>query len=201
MALQFTTSYVEDSIGLFRYYKTLAESALAQVTEEELYALLDEDANSIAIVMKHMAGNMKSRWTDFLSEDGEKPWRNRDTEFEQPPATRQALLQLWEEGWACVFAALQSMTDAERRTPLCRRSTGRSRITHITVGRLFCLPSISSTGNGNRSAYPKENLRNSTRKCGQAKPASDRCWTISYGRRSRHLRTQSDRMCKRNTFW
>ena len=113
MALQFTTSYVEDSIGLFRYYKTLAESALAQVTEEELYALLDEDANSIAIVMKHMAGNMKSRWTDFLSEDGEKPWRNRDTEFEQPPATRQALLQLWEEGWACVFAALQALTDAD----------------------------------------------------------------------------------------
>ena len=113
MALQFTTSYIEDSIGLFRHYKKLAESALAQVTDEQIYALLDEDANSIAIVMKHMAGNMKSRWTDFLSEDGEKPWRNRDTEFEQPPATRQALLQLWEEGWARVFAALQFMTDAD----------------------------------------------------------------------------------------
>ena len=113
MALQFTTSYLEDSIGLLLYYQKLAESAVEQVTDEQIYALLDEDANSIAIVMKHMAGNMKSRWTDFLSDDGEKPWRNRDTEFEQPPPTRQALLQLWEEGWACVFAALQSLTDAD----------------------------------------------------------------------------------------
>ena len=113
MALQFTTSYLEDSIGLLLYYKKLAESAVEQVTDEQIYALLDEDANSIAIVMKHMAGNMKSRWTDFLSDDGEKPWRNRDTEFEQPPPTRQALLQLWEEGWACVFMTLQSLTEAD----------------------------------------------------------------------------------------
>jgi uncharacterized damage-inducible protein DinB len=113
MALQFTTSYVEDSIYLFRHYKKLADSALAQVTDDQLYALLDEDANSIAIVMKHMAGNMKSRWTDFLSSDGEKPWRNRDNEFEQPPATRQALLQLWEEGWACMFGALGSLTEVD----------------------------------------------------------------------------------------
>lgn len=113
MALQFTTSYLEDSHRLFRYYKELAEGALNQVTDEQMYALLDEDANSIAIVMKHMAGNMKSRWTHVLSEDGEKPWRNRDTEFEHPPATRQALLLLWEEGWACVFVALKSLTDAD----------------------------------------------------------------------------------------
>ena len=113
MALQFTISYIEDSIGLFRHYKKLADSAVAQVTGEQIYELLDEDANSIAIVMKHMAGNMKSRWTDFLSSDGEKPWRNRDSEFEQPPATRQALLQLWEEGWACMFVALESLTDAD----------------------------------------------------------------------------------------
>jgi hypothetical protein len=78
-----------------------------------LYQLLDEDANSIAVVMQHMAGNMKSRWTNFLSEDGEKPWRNRDSEFEQPPATRVALMQLWEEGWDCMFQALESLTDAD----------------------------------------------------------------------------------------
>lgn len=113
MALQFKTSYIEDSIDLFRYYKKLADRALQQVTDEQMYTLLDEDANSIAIVMKHMAGNMKSRWTDFLSDDGEKPWRNRDTEFEQPPATRHALLQLWEEGWAAVFAAMNSLGDAD----------------------------------------------------------------------------------------
>ncbi len=113
MALQFTTSYIEDSIGVFRYYKTLADRAVAQVTDEQIYTLLDEDANSIAIVMKHMAANMKSRWTDFLTSDGEKPWRNRDSEFEQPPATRPDLLRIWEEGWTCLFTALQSLTDAE----------------------------------------------------------------------------------------
>ncbi len=113
MALQFTTSYIEDSIGLFRHYKKLADGALAQVSDEQMVTLLDEDANSIATVMKHMAGNMKSRWTDFLTSDGEKSWRNRDEEFERPPATRQELLQMWEEGWACLFAALQSLTDTD----------------------------------------------------------------------------------------
>ena len=113
MALQCTTSYLEDSIRLFRYYKELAEKAIPQVTEEQMVALLDQDANSIAVLMKHMAGNMKSRWTDFLFEDGEKPWRNRDSEFEQPSANRQQLLQVWEEGWMCMFTALESMTDAD----------------------------------------------------------------------------------------
>jgi hypothetical protein len=76
MALKFTTSYIEDSIALFRYYKLLADRAMAQVTDEELFLTLDCEANSIAIVVKHMAGNMRSRWTDFLSTDGEKPDRN-----------------------------------------------------------------------------------------------------------------------------
>jgi uncharacterized damage-inducible protein DinB len=113
MVLQWTSSYVQDSRELFCYYKSLADKAIAQVADEDMYALPDEDANSIAIVMKHMAGNMKSRWTDFLCSDGEKPWRNRDSEFERPPATRQALLRLWEEGWACVFETLESLTDAD----------------------------------------------------------------------------------------
>jgi hypothetical protein len=111
MALEFTTSYLEDSILLLRYYKKIAERAISQATDSQLCQLLDEDANSIAIVMQHMAGNMKSRWTNFLSEDGEKPWRNRDSEFEPPPATRETLLQMWEEGWDCVFCALESLTD------------------------------------------------------------------------------------------
>lgn len=126
MALQFTTSYIEDSLRLFHYYKKLAEDALNQVTDEQIYALLDEDANSIAIVMKHMAGNMKSRWIDFLSDDGEKPWRNRDSEFEQPPATRETLLYFWEEGWACVFEALESLTDVDLSRTVTIRGEGHS---------------------------------------------------------------------------
>lgn len=113
MALKFTTSYLEDSLGVFRTYKKLAERAMEQVTDEQLFALLDEEANSIAIIVKHMVGNMRSRWTDFLTTDGEKPDRNRETEFEEPPATRVALLQIWERGWGHVFAALEPLSDAD----------------------------------------------------------------------------------------
>ncbi len=113
MPHQFTTSYIEDSLALFAYYKKLAERAIAQVTDDQLFATLDDEANSIAIIVKHMAGNMRSRWTDFLTTDGEKPNRNRDTEFEAPPATRAELLVLWESGWSSVFAAIQPLTDAD----------------------------------------------------------------------------------------
>jgi hypothetical protein len=113
MALQFTTSYIEDAIALFRYYKKLGERAMVQITDQQLFALLDDEANSIAIIVKHMAGNMRSRWTDFLTTDGEKPSRNRDAEFVDPAATREALLKEWEDGWACVFKALEPLTDAD----------------------------------------------------------------------------------------
>jgi uncharacterized damage-inducible protein DinB len=113
MALEFTTSYIEDSQTLFRHYKGLAERAMEQVTDEQLCVALDKESNSIAIIVKHMAGNMRSRWTDFLTTDGEKPDRDRDSEFVNPPATRKALLDEWEDGWTCVFQALGSLTDAD----------------------------------------------------------------------------------------
>jgi hypothetical protein len=99
MALEFTTSYIEDALAVFRYYKRLAERAMEQVTDEQLFVAIDKEANSIAIIVKHMTGNMRSRWTDFLTSDGEKPDRNRDTEFVEPPATRKELLAAWEDGW------------------------------------------------------------------------------------------------------
>jgi hypothetical protein len=113
MALEFTTSYVDDSLLLLRYYKTLAERAMAQVTDDQLFATLDAESNSIAIIVKHMAGNMLSRWTDFLASDGEKAWRDRDAEFADPPPTRAALVKLWEDGWRSVFGALDPLTDAD----------------------------------------------------------------------------------------
>jgi len=113
MALQFTTSFLEDALSLFRFSKSLAERAMAQVTDEQLFVTLDPDANSIAIIVKHMAGNMRSRWTDFLTTDGEKPDRNRDREFIDPPATRAELLAVWEDGWNCLFAAIEPLTDAD----------------------------------------------------------------------------------------
>jgi uncharacterized damage-inducible protein DinB len=113
MALEFTTSQLQDALAVFRQYKQLAERAMAQVSDEALLASGDEDQNSIAIIVKHMAGNMRSRWTEFLTADGEKPDRHRDTEFEQPPQTRAELLALWEAGWTCVFDALTPLTDAD----------------------------------------------------------------------------------------
>jgi hypothetical protein len=113
MALVFTTSYVEDAKAIFRQYKRLAEGAMAQVTDEQLCARLDPEMNSIAQIAKHMAGNMRSRWADFLTTDGEKPTRNRDSEFEEPPATRDELMAMWNEGWACLLGALDGLTDAD----------------------------------------------------------------------------------------
>lgn len=86
---------------------------MAQVTDEQLAATLDPEMNSIAITVKHMAGNMRSRWANFLESDGEKPDRNRDTEFENPPETRAAVMQLWQDGWERVFAALDPLTDSD----------------------------------------------------------------------------------------
>jgi hypothetical protein len=126
MALQFTTSYIEDSLTLFRQCKKIADGAMAQLTDEQLYAALDGEMNSIAVIVKHMAGNMRSRWTDFLTTDGEKPDRNRDNEFQDPPATREALLDLWEQGWSCLLHALQSLSDADLTRTITIRGEAHS---------------------------------------------------------------------------
>jgi uncharacterized damage-inducible protein DinB len=113
MPHQLSTSYLQDSIGLFRYYKKLGDRAMAQCPDEALFASLDAESNSIAIIVKHLSGNMRSRWMDFLTTDGEKPDRNRDTEFETPPATRAELMEMWERGWEYVFDALEPLTEAD----------------------------------------------------------------------------------------
>ena len=113
MPLEFTASYLKDSLDLFRYYKKLAERAMAQVPDEQLFAELDEGGNSIAIIIKHMTGNMRSRWVDFLTTDGEKPDRNRDGEFVDRPATREELMRLWEDGWGHIFSALEPLSDSD----------------------------------------------------------------------------------------
>jgi hypothetical protein len=102
--------HLDDALSSFRAYKKLAEKALEQLNEEEFFATLDEESNSIAVIMKHMAGNMLSRWTDFLHSDGEKPDRNRDMEFViESQMSREDLLAYWQRGWQCVFAALEPL--------------------------------------------------------------------------------------------
>jgi hypothetical protein len=104
------TGFLEGTIHELQRMKRLAERAIEQVGETDLLRPLDTQDNSIAILMRHMGGNMRSRWTDFLTSDGEKPWRNRDAEFEVPPGTGRAqLLEDWESGWTCLFRALEGL--------------------------------------------------------------------------------------------
>jgi len=102
--------FLEGAVKLFRYYKKLGEGAIAQLSDEELFRVIDPEANSVAQIVKHMAGNMRSRWTDFLTSDGEKPDRNRDTEFEMNSGTTRAqVMEWWETGWKCVFDAIDGL--------------------------------------------------------------------------------------------
>ena len=106
-----------DLIRTYRNYKALGEGALSQVSDADLHTLVDPDANSIAVIVKHLAGNLRSRFTDFLTSDGEKPGRDRDAEFEMPElVSRDDIVGWWEDGWAIALASLQSLTpdDLER---------------------------------------------------------------------------------------
>ena len=115
-------SYLEEAVRELRRLKALAESALAQAPDEAFFAQPDSESNSLALVVKHVAGNLRSRWTDFLTSDGEKPDRRRDSEFEiESGDTRPALMARWEAGWAVLFAALAPLTEADlRRTVTIR---------------------------------------------------------------------------------
>jgi hypothetical protein len=113
MTHKLTTSYLEDSLAVLRQYKQLAERAMDQTRDQDLHTVLDGDDNSIALIVKHVAGNMRSRWTNFLTTDGEKPDRNRDSEFLDPPATRAALMEIWEDGWRRVFAAIEPLSESD----------------------------------------------------------------------------------------
>ncbi|HXI22268.1 MAG TPA: DUF1572 family protein [Pyrinomonadaceae bacterium] len=102
--------YLEDALHWFRYYKELAERAFAQINDEDFFRTIDDVSNSIAIIVKHMASNMISRWTDFLTTDGEKPERNRDIEFVMlPETTHDEMLAYWEQGWATLFGAIEPL--------------------------------------------------------------------------------------------
>src|ERR1700744_5203351 len=105
------TAYLASAKKEFERYKTLGEKTFAQVNDEALFWQYNEESNSIAIIVKHLWGNMLSRWTDFLTTDGEKTWRNRDGEFENDIKTRQQLTDIWNEGWTCLFNALNSINE------------------------------------------------------------------------------------------
>jgi hypothetical protein len=106
--------FLEDALAVFRKYKKLAEDAIAQLDDEEFFATIDAEANSVAVIVKHLAGNMRSRWSDFLTADGEKADRDREAEFRiEPETTREEVMRRWEEGWGYVFAAVEPLEGAD----------------------------------------------------------------------------------------
>ncbi len=105
--------YLESAKKLFAYYKKIGDDAMAQVTDELLFFKPDEKSNSIAIIVQHIAGNMLSRWTDFLTTDGEKEWRHRDAEFEPVIADKKELLAYWNKGWQCLNDAIQPLQESD----------------------------------------------------------------------------------------
>ena len=108
----------------FEYYKMLGEKTFSQLTDEHLFRKLNEESNSIATIVKHLWGNMLSRWTNFLTTDGEKEWRQRDAEFDNDIADRAELLEKWDEGWACLFDAINSLTENDFTKEIFIRNQG-----------------------------------------------------------------------------
>ena len=119
-------SYLPSAIKQFTYYKLLAERAFDQVDDDALFWQGNENGNSIAVIVNHLAGNMRSRWTDFLTSDGEKEWRNRDSEFEANIQTREEMMQFWEIGWTTLFQALSSCETESLETIVYIRNQGHT---------------------------------------------------------------------------
>lgn len=165
MPLTRTNSYLEDSLTLFRYYQTLAERALAQISDEALFVQIDSESNSIAIIVKHLAGNMRSRWTDFLTTDGEKSWRDRDSEFEAPARSREELMEDWRAAWSSLYAALDPLRDEDLSRTVTIRGEAHSvlqainrQLAHYSyhVGQIVFLSRHLSNGNWKSLTIPRK---------------------------------------------
>ncbi|MDQ3395139.1 MAG: DUF1572 domain-containing protein [Bacteroidota bacterium] len=126
MALNLHQGYLYSTIKLFTYYKSLGEKAIAQLEEKQLFKQFNEDSNSISTVVNHLHGNMLSRWKDFLISDGEKPWRNRDQEFEEIQGSKDAMMKNWEEGWDCLLQTLNSLTPEDMEKIIYIRNEGHT---------------------------------------------------------------------------
>ncbi len=160
------TSTLAHTIDLYQYYKSLGEKSLAQTSDEALNWIPDEKSNSINVIIRHLHGNMMSRWTDFLTTDGEKEWRQRDDEFEEHDMSREQLMKLWEEGWACTFNALKSLTVEDLEKTIYIRNMGQSvedaimrQLAHYSyhVGQIVYLCRLTNQGSWKSLTIPKGN--------------------------------------------
>jgi hypothetical protein len=117
--------FLESAIKLFHYYKKLGEGAMAQLNDEEVLRKPNQASNSIALIVHHLSGNMLSRWTDFLTTDGEKSWRNREAEFDESYTDKKSMMEAWEKGWRCLFQTLENLRPADLATVIYIRNEGQ----------------------------------------------------------------------------
>lgn len=161
-----TNDYLSSARKQFEYYKMLGDKTFAQVEDDKLFSMYNEDSNSIAIIVKHLWGNMISRWTDFLTSDGEKSFRNRDAEFENDIQSREELLQKWNEGWSCLFNALDTLTTEDLGRIIYIRNEGHTvteainrQLCHYPyhVGQIVFLGKMLSQNTWHSLSIPKGN--------------------------------------------
>ncbi len=150
-----TSNPIESALGILKQYKTLADKGMVQISDEEFFRPPEPDSNSIAIIVKHVNGNLLSRWTDFLTTDGEKEWRDRDGEFEMDRMERIQLMQMWEKSWQCLFSSLESLTAHDLEKIITIRSEPHSvleainrTMAHVSyhVGQIVFLAKMFKSG-------------------------------------------------------
>ena len=163
------SSYLNSSVKQFEYYKSLGDKTINQLTIKDLKKEFAEDSNSIAIIVKHLVGNMLSRWTNFLSEDGEKEWRQRDKEFEDDFTSKDELLLAWNRGWNCLFNAISPLTEKDLERVIFIRNQGHTvteainrQMMHYAyhVGQIVFIGKLIKGKNWESLSIPKGNSAN-----------------------------------------
>ena len=156
--------FLQSAIKRLSYYKELGDKTLAQLADADFHYQPNEVSNNIAIIIQHMAGNMLSRWTDFLTTDGEKEWRNRDAEFDNQQLNKEQLVQLWQKGWLCCLTTLQSLTEDDLLKTIYIRSEGllvvdaiNRQLAHYPyhVGQIIGVAKIITNNNWKNLSIPK----------------------------------------------
>jgi hypothetical protein len=167
--------FLNSAIKQFEYYKLLGEKTFDQLNDVQFFIQINEESNSVATIVKHLWGNMLSRWTDFLTTDGEKEWRQRDAEFENDITTRRELIEKWNEGWNCLFQALNNLTESDFSKEIFIRNQGHTvteainrQLAHypyhigqiVFLGKIFCNENWTSLSipKGNSSNYNAEKI-------------------------------------------
>lgn len=162
--MEINSNYLESVKKQFLYYKTIGEKAMEQLEPEQFFVSLNDDTNSIAMIVKHLSGNMLSRWTDFLNTDGEKAWRNRDEEFEESVMTKEELQAAWDKGWNCLLDTLNSLQPEQLSEIIYIRNEGHTvteainrQLAHYPyhVGQIVFYAKMLKKGNWNSLSIPK----------------------------------------------